>query len=45
MQRNICDNAERFERDRGRPLSSSDCLKTCISSAHCDALSAVITSA
>jgi hypothetical protein len=29
--RDICDNAERFERDRGREFSAPDCLKTCIS--------------
>jgi hypothetical protein len=26
----ICDNAERFERDHGRGFSPTDCLKTCI---------------
>jgi hypothetical protein len=29
--RDICDNAEPFERDKSRPFSNPDCLKTCLS--------------
>lgn len=29
--KDICDNAEPFERDKSRPFSKPDCLKTCLS--------------